>query len=194
MAVADHSWTEEHWQEDYNLLRQNGAIYSLGLSYLRTPRDDMNQAMIRGVDYLKTDALHPVPDVTQPGKFLPGLEHIQPNTTPLQQLRAIGNFIIRKMGALPASTCTSMASDKWQSLYYPGEAALGLLTLAEIDVEEGEKWLVVATKTFLYLENLRRYQPLGKILNTIIGHCWPQHHRCPCWTNTIWIPMSWSIG
>ena len=32
-----------------------------------------------------------------------------------------------------------MASDKWQSLYYPGEAALGLLTLAEIDVEEREK-------------------------------------------------------
>jgi hypothetical protein len=200
---------EDNYQEDYNLLRHNGAIYSLGLSFERTPQDQVKEAMLRAVDYLKKDALHPVPDIasaqeeggvvpqaipnmiaawektsfTDP-KALPqvaklggaGLaliallytERVAQGTTPLKTLRELGNFIQYMQHPEDGSfTCKYSykygKNDSWNSLYYPGEAALGLTMLAELDVEKQEQWLVVATKTLLYLEQLRRNQPLDEI-------------------------------
>ena len=45
------------------------------------------------------------------------------------------------------------------SLYYPGEAALGLLYLNEVDPQK--KWVESAKKTLLYLAKLRQENPKG---------------------------------
>ncbi|KAG7339085.1 hypothetical protein IV203_025815 [Nitzschia inconspicua] len=202
LVLTNNYWNADNQQDDYNLLRHNGAIYSLGLSYHRTPRDDVLYAIQRGIGYLKTDALLPVPDVDHPGQNLPNmiaawekesfddpksppdvaklggaglalialvhLERIRPGSTSIQTLRELGNFISYMQHPDDGSfTCKYSyqhgKNDDWTSLYYPGEAALGLTLLAELDTEQQEKWLIVATKTFLYLESLRRNQPLRDI-------------------------------
>ncbi|NIP30596.1 MAG: hypothetical protein GTO02_11725 [Candidatus Dadabacteria bacterium] len=46
-------------------------------------------------------------------------------------------------------------NDEWTSLYYPGEAALGLALLYEIDKDP--KWIQGAIKTITYLANSRKH-------------------------------------
>jgi hypothetical protein len=203
LDLSDHFWNADNLQDDYNLLRHNGAIYSLGMSYKRRPSPRVKEAMQRGVQYLKTDALHPVPDIENGGNTaipnmlaawektdlddpkaslqtaklggaglaliaLSYLEMVQPHSTPIATLQQIGNFIEYMQHPEDGSfTCKYSykfgKNDDWMSLYYPGEAALGLVLLAELDADHQEKWLEIATKTFLYLEGLRRNQPLDQI-------------------------------
>ena len=60
------------------------------------------------------------------------IEKISPGFTPLPDLKALGQFIIymqKEDGSFYSKYIPSMGGrqDEWQSLYYPGEAALGLL-------------------------------------------------------------------
>jgi hypothetical protein len=194
-------------QTSYNLLRHNGAIYSLSQSYHRKPDERIKAAMVRGVGYLKTIAMGPVPDVEKndgsvlldmlaPWEVMSGgdqddeddppmraklggaglglialctTERIAPGTTELEYMRQIGNFIqfLQKEDGSFISRFDSKTGrdDTWVSLYYPGEAALGLIYLFELETNDKLKthWLKIATQTLLYLEGLRRFKPFKEI-------------------------------
>jgi hypothetical protein len=115
---------------------------------------------------------------------LVGLETITPGTTPLDDLRQLGNFILfmqKKDGSFYSKFYPHHGgkNDQWTSLYYPGEAALGLLMLYEIDPDP--QWLQAAADTIAYLTRLRK----GK--TQVAADHWallatakllPLYHRC----------------
>jgi len=231
-------------QEEYNLLRHNGAIYSLTLSYHRTPCEEVLETVRRSVHWLKTSAIKPVPDVSSGNKdgnndddeedgeeeegdeetteeeiavvnttkeeeytkFIPnllaawedgsilggestllptaklggaglalialvGLENISPGTTSLEELRKLANFIHYLQNEDGSFTCRYKPhkggkDTSFVSLYYPGEAALGMVYLAELEDEDSvfrQRWLRVATKALLYLEQYRRHMDLHRV-------------------------------
>lgn len=202
-----------HKQEEYNLLRHNGAIYSLALSYARKKDDAVLAAMQRSIGYLKREAISPVPDMSKTEisddekmadlpiipnllaawetKAITGdsesakaklggaglalialvsLEEITPGVSDLSYLRQIGEFIKFLQHDDGSFTCRYIPTeggreDEWTSLYYPGEAALGLVYLATIETDDSyrQRWITVATKALMYLESLRRTQDLSEI-------------------------------
>lgn len=85
---------------------------------------------------------------------LVGVEQLKSETTPLSDLRKLGRFLLymqRPDGSFYAKFIPSEGgkSDRWTSLYYPGEAALGLLMLNDIDPDR--RWLDAATKALAHL-------------------------------------------
>ena len=266
-------------QHKYNLLRHNGALYALSQSYLRLveieqqqqqqrhrqPHDDnsfvissheVKATLVRGIEYLKRDAIFPVPDRTvgesyyRPANDIPGLlaaweredvkdpnsqlsqaklggaglalialtqmNLIVPNTTTIEYMRQIGNFIhyMQKDSTKTDATVSGARrnaytdmnhrrfdknneeesgeeenltgnepededdgsfvckykykhgpDNSWSSLYYPGEASLGLVLLAEAEFDQSykQKWIGIATRALKYLERLRRHQKLEEI-------------------------------
>ena len=97
------------------------------------------------------------------------VERIFPGTTDLDDMRHIGNFIqhLKQDDGTFASRFDGRygKDDSWVSLYYPGEAALGLVYLAEVENDEArqEHWISIATEILVYLEGLRRTQALEEI-------------------------------
>jgi len=86
------------------------------------------------------------------------IEQIQPGTTPLDDLQRLGRFIVfmqKDDGSFYAKYIPSEGgrSDRFVSLYYPGEAALGLLMLYELD--PSPVWFGAAAKCIDYLARLR---------------------------------------
>ncbi len=82
------------------------------------------------------------------------IEEFHPGFTPLADLQALGRFIIymqKDDGSFYSKYIPSEGgrNDEWQSLYYPGEAALGLLMLYEKD--PSILWLESAYKALEYL-------------------------------------------
>jgi len=220
-------------QNDYNLLRHSGAIYSMILSYNRSPSEDILEVLQRAVRWLKAEAIGPVPDmssskihaqnddesdgdtevdqiVPKGGKSIPnllaawesgamkgggsalkptaklggaglalvalvGLEQITPGSTPLEEMRKIGKFIEYMQKDDGSFTCRYKPhkggkDDSWVSLFYPGEASLGLMYLANFEDEDSphrKRWIRVATKALLYLERYRR--------NLDLNHVEPDH-------------------
>ena len=90
------------------------------------------------------------------------LEKQKPGTTPLDYLRQMGNFLLymqKKDGSFYSKYYPHHGgkSDKWTSLYYPGEAALGLVMLYEKDPDP--IWLQAAANAMAYLVRLRAAKP-----------------------------------
>jgi hypothetical protein len=90
---------------------------------------------------------------------LVSLEKIAPGTTPLDYLRQMGNFIVfmqKKDGSFYSKFYPHHGgkNDQWTSLYYPGEAALGLIMLYELDPDP--QWLQAAAEAIAYLARLRK--------------------------------------
>jgi hypothetical protein len=86
------------------------------------------------------------------------IENISPGFTPLPDLKALGQSIVymqKKDGSFHSKYVPSMggSQDDWQSLYYPGEAALGLLMLYEKD--PSSIWLKSAYQALEYLARSR---------------------------------------
>ena len=86
------------------------------------------------------------------------IEKISPGFTPLPVLNALGQSIVymqKEDGSFYSKYIPSMGGlqDKWQSLYYPGEAALGLLMLYEKD--PSNIWLKPAYQALEYLARSR---------------------------------------
>ncbi len=89
------------------------------------------------------------------------LEEFRPSSTPLEGLRGLGRFVLymqRPDGSFFSKYVPSQGgrSDAWTSLYYPGEAALGLLTLYELDPQP--QWRAGAERALNYLAQCRRNQ------------------------------------
>ena len=87
------------------------------------------------------------------------IEKIHPGFTPLSDLQSLGQFIVymqKKDGSFYSRYIPSMEGrlDNWQSLYYPGEAALGLIMLYERD--GSSIWIESAAKALQYLARSRK--------------------------------------
>ena len=78
--------------------------------------------------------------------------------SPLAELQALGRFILlQQRGDRSFASKYSLAEgseDILESLYYPGEAVLGLLALYELD--RSPAWLTAATKGLAFLARSRR--------------------------------------
>ncbi len=87
-----------------------------------------------------------------------GVEKRKPGTTTVDVLQKMGNFIIflqKTDGSFYSKYIPEKGGkdDSWTSLYYPGEAALGLLMLYEKD--PAQRWLQAAANAIAYLARLR---------------------------------------
>ena len=86
------------------------------------------------------------------------MEKIKPGTTSIEYLRKMGNFL-RYMQKEDGSFYTKYIPseggrwDRWKSLYYPGEAALGLLMLNERDPSPA--WRNAAADAIAHLARIR---------------------------------------
>lgn len=90
---------------------------------------------------------------------LTSFEAIEPGSTPLDKLRRLGRFLLymqKPDGSFYSKYIPSSGGryDKWTSLYYPGEAALGLAMLYEIDPDQ--RWLNAAAGAISYLARSRQ--------------------------------------
>jgi hypothetical protein len=87
------------------------------------------------------------------------IEKLHPGFTPLSDLQALGRFIVfmqKGDGSFYSKYIPSLGGrwDEWQSLYYPGEAALGLLMLYEKD--PSDVWIESAADALAYLARSRK--------------------------------------
>ncbi len=87
------------------------------------------------------------------------LYKLQPEKILLKKLRRLGRFIVymqKTNGAFFSKYIPSKMGrdDSWTSLYYPGEAALGLIRLAQID--NNPLWLESAINALSYLAESRK--------------------------------------
>ena len=89
------------------------------------------------------------------------VEKIRPGMTPVEYLRKMGNFLLfmqKSDGSFYSRYIPEKdgRNDTWPSLFYPGEAALGLLMLYEKD--RSLKWLQGAADGIAYLARKRESQ------------------------------------
>ena len=170
--------------DEYNIVRHAGAIYAMAASEGRQSRPESRQAMLRAVAFLKREGVAPVPGhedllavwsrpeidhVDEPvhanlggaGVGLIALvsaERVAPNTTPLEDLRRLAQFLVFMQEPTGNFFSTYNPSrggrtDAGRSLYYPGEAALGLVMLYEYDPQP--IWLDTAARAMAYLARRR---------------------------------------
>lgn len=162
----------------YNIVRHAGAIYSLAMLNRLHPEKDAVNAMVRAANFMRANYLapdarsnalavwsQPPPANTKAELGAAGLglialtsvEQGQPNSVRLAELEALGRFILflqNPHGSFYSRYFADKGIDRdWQSLYYPGEAALGLVSLYELD--HSRPWLVAAGKGLAYLAESR---------------------------------------
>ncbi|GEM_PF-866771 len=167
----------------YNMLRHAGTMYALAMYEQRYPNAKTRDTLARAAQFLKKTiapipgkddllAVWSYPEIT--GRKAPvqaklggtglglvallSLEKIKPGTTPLEDLRKMGRFIVfmqKGNGSFYSKYIPSRGgkNDRWTSLFYPGEAALGLLMLYEKDPLP--IWAQVATHALTYLARIR---------------------------------------
>jgi hypothetical protein len=87
------------------------------------------------------------------------LEKLVAGFTPLSDLQSLGRFIVfmqKEDGSFYSKYIPSLGGrwDRWQSLYYPGEAALGLIMLYEKD--HAPIWIEAASRALAYLAQRRK--------------------------------------
>ena len=169
----------------YNILRHSGAMYAMSMYYQLHPDDHIRSAVKRAGKYLRDEAIDTLPGkenmlavLSKPHDSqgeeplqaklggtglglvaLLSLEDITPGSTPVADLRKLGQFLVymqREDGSFSSKYIPSEGgvNDDWQSLYYPGEAILGLLMLYEKD--SSAIWFDSASKALAYLARSRK--------------------------------------
>jgi hypothetical protein len=164
----------------YDILRHAGAVYALAMANRAKPNAKAAEAMVRAARFLRQNYMgpsvrrgelvvwskplgedrHPVAELGGAGLGLVALAEVRkvnPETVPLKDLQALGRFVLflqREDG----SFVDKYREDEgpvayWESLYYPGEAALGLIELYEAD--HSKAWLEAAAKGLDYLAQKR---------------------------------------
>jgi hypothetical protein len=162
----------------YNIVRHGGAIYALGMLQQRRPDPQDVDAMVRAASFLRQNFIGPgvhadqlvvwskplpqrsAADLGATGLGLVALtavERVKPHSIPLVQLQELGHFLIflqRADGSFVSKyNPESGPEEEFESLYYPGEAALGLIDLYEID--HSTVWLKAAARALSYLAKSR---------------------------------------
>ena len=162
----------------YNVVRHAGAIYSLGMLNAGHPNPEIVGTMLRAAEFMRTVYMgqdtrsrtlavwsNPKPKQSQATlggaglglAALAAVDRARPNAVPLEELEAVGRFILflqRSDGSFVSkydSTYGLIEGSK--SLYYPGEAAVGLISLYELDHDP--RWLTAAGKALAYLARNR---------------------------------------
>lgn len=87
------------------------------------------------------------------------VRNLEPDAAPLEELRGMGRFLMYMQepdGRFVSKYVPAEGGkdDSWRSLYYPGEASLGLVMLHEADPEG--PWLGSALHALLHLADSRR--------------------------------------
>ena len=167
----------------YNVLRHAGTIYAVRLYAQKYPEAPTFHAVqLRLAEYLLTHYLReisggmytiaskpeeeslpePQAKLGAAGLALIGLSDLAAEgKADLKILRGLGDFLLfmqKKDGSFHSKYLYSVrdVDPEFHSLYYPGEAALGLLCLHDADPQE--KWLLGAKRALLYLAELRKDQ------------------------------------
>lgn len=170
----------------YNLLRHAGTIYALADYHQLRPHETTQRVLHSAGGFLHAQIadLGEVPDVravwsdpkvngsneNRQAKLgatglglvaLTRLERIRPGFTPADELKPLGNFLLfmqKDDGSFYSMYYSDFPGrdDTWTSLYYPGEAALGLLLLHELIPDP--EWVSGANEVLMYLAQKRAGQ------------------------------------
>lgn len=171
-------------KKSYNALRHAGTLYSmylcervLGKNLLKEKRYLASEYFIK--NYIKEVLPNIYAVVSKPeeegskieqaklggaGLALIGLSNLYPEgKIDLKILRGLGDFIIYMQNSDGSfvsmyDVAKSTKDKNFTSLYYPGEAAYGLLFLNEVDAQK--KWVEVSKRALLYLANSRKSMAL----------------------------------
>jgi hypothetical protein len=168
----------------YNIIRHAGAIYALAMQNRSQPDPKVVRTMLRATEFLshnyiasglRVDQLAvwsspvnrrsvdgvSVAELGAAGLALVALAEVNeanPGTTSLVQLQALGRFILflqKNDGSFVSKYIAgSGPALNRNSLYYPGEAALGLVSLYKAD--RSPEWLIAAAKALSYLARSRK--------------------------------------
>jgi hypothetical protein len=165
---------------DYNIVRHAGAIYALAMWEARSPDPRTRAAIASAAGYLVAHALQPISADTRAvfsidaedgtagadaalgaaGLGLVALiaaEQLAPDSIGAPALRALGNFIVlmqRDDGSFFSTyERDGGRSNRFDSLYYPGEAILALTRLSAFDHDP--RWHDAALKGLLHLAAAR---------------------------------------
>jgi hypothetical protein len=162
----------------YNVVRHAGAIYALGMLHDSQPDLRATEAMLRATVFLRHNYIGPGISSGQLvvwSKPLPwnsdaelgatglgivalaAVKKVDPGAVSLEELESLGRFALflqREDGSFVSKyrPDTGSAAD-FESLYYPGEAALGFISLYKID--HSQTWLDAAEKALTYLAKSR---------------------------------------
>jgi hypothetical protein len=162
----------------YDIVRHAGAMYALEMLYAQHPDPRTLDAVKRSALFLEQNYIGPTPEPetlavwARPLPFptktdlgatglglvaLATLEKIKPGSVAHDKLQGLGNFMLllqREDGSFANRYYFAKGPDKeFESLYYPGEAALGLIALYEVD--HSQKWLKAAGSALNYLATSR---------------------------------------
>jgi hypothetical protein len=153
-------------------------MYALATLNRARPDPRAAAAVLRASDYLQRDYIGPG---VRPGQLvvwsaplplhsdaelgatglglvaLAAAHDIDPRSVSLEQLQALGRFLLflqKNDGSFVGKYRVGSGPVlDWESLYYPGEAALGLIALYEVD--RSPQWLDAAAKALSYLAKIR---------------------------------------
>jgi len=167
----------------YDIIRHAGAMYALAMFNQQHPDRQAADTLVRAARFMLRNYVgpgvrpgqlavwsKPVSSNRQPTNqyaelggaglglvALAATRQIDPKSVSLDQLQALGRFLLflqREDGSFVHKyDAKSGSAPNWHSLYYPGEAALGLVALYEAD--GSSQWLDAATKTLVYLAKSR---------------------------------------
>lgn len=178
-----HLDPQQPLEPGYNILRHCGAIYALGMAGQREPNDETVATIRSSQRFVVDQCLRPVPGQSDmlavwsdpaitgeepltaklggSGLGLAALLALGADESPAtgDQLRGLGRFItfMQESDGQFVSRYVPSAGGKdrsWHSLYYPGEAALGLLMLYEADPDPA--WVQAAADALARLARSRR--------------------------------------
>ena len=169
----------------YNMLRHAGAVYSLGMYHELSGDPEACEASTRAMEYVKQTALGPVTDGTygiwtfkditlldKPAQVKLGgcglgilamsaCLKCDPYFLEREKMVGMGEFIVfmqKKNGGFVSKYIPDRGGKyrKWNSLYYPGEAILGLMYLNRVHPDQ--KWVASAIHGMSYLAEGRKGQ------------------------------------
>ena len=166
----------------YNIIRHAGTMYALGMLYDSHPDPAIAGILVRSAGFLsqnyigpgdhpgqlvvwsKPNTLHSYADLGATGLGLVAISEvnrIKPKTIPLEDLEELGRFAL-SLQKPDGSFYSKYRPESgpvldWESLYYPGEAALGFIALYEQD--HSSEWLIAASKALSYLAKSRAGLP-----------------------------------
>ncbi|HTY85586.1 MAG TPA: hypothetical protein VMB19_15305 [Silvibacterium sp.] len=165
----------------YDIIRHEGAMYALATANHYKPDEKAVNAMFRAARFLRENYMGPGPLPKQlvvwskpmtekPERqyaelggaglglvALAAVRELDPKSVPLKDLESLGRFVLflqRDDGSfVDKYQAESGPAPNWESLYYPGEAALGLIALYRAD--HSREWLGAAAKALCYLARSR---------------------------------------
>jgi len=171
----------------YGIIRHAGAMYALAMLNHAHPDPQAVDAMVRAAAFLRHNYMGPGvrPDqlvvwsepLAEQSKSqqhdaelgatglglvaLAEVRHVDPKAVPLEELQSLGRFLLflqKDDGSFVNKyRAESGPVRDWESLFYPGEAALGFISLYEAD--HSREWLIAAGKALSFLAKSRAGHP-----------------------------------